>query len=191
MKEKILLLGSGGHCHAVIDVIESEKKFEIAGIVDNQKSIGEEVLGYKVIGCDDDLQELRKNYRYAFVAVGQLKTSAVRVGLFEKLRELDFILPSIVSPLAYVSKYAEIEDGTIIMHQALINAKARIGKNCIINSKALIEHDALVEDFCHISTGAIVNGGVVVKEGSFYGSNATSKEYIEISGFVKAGSVSV
>ena len=39
------------------------------------------------------------------------------------------------------------------------------------------------------ATASVVNGGVVVKEGTFFGSNATSKEYIECSGFIKAGSL--
>ncbi len=69
------------------------------------------------------------------------------------------------------------------MHHALINAGAKVGDNCIINSKALIEHDAIVEDHCHISTSAIVNGGVLVRIGTFLGSNATVKQYTEIEGF--------
>lgn len=32
-------------------------------------------------------------------------------------------LPVIISPLAYVSKHAGIEEGTIVMHYALENAK--------------------------------------------------------------------
>ena len=31
---KIVLIGGGGHCKSVIDVIEQENKFEIAGIID-------------------------------------------------------------------------------------------------------------------------------------------------------------
>ena len=73
------------------------------------------------------------------------------------------------------------------MHQALINSNVTIGENCIINSKALIEHDCLVEDSCHISTASVLNGGVIVKEGTFFGSNATSKEGVKLSGFIKAG----
>ena len=33
-KKKIILVGSGGHAEACIDVIESEKKFKILGLVD-------------------------------------------------------------------------------------------------------------------------------------------------------------
>jgi sugar O-acyltransferase (sialic acid O-acetyltransferase NeuD family) len=189
MKKEILLLGAGGHCHSVIDVIEQEGIFSIAGIVDNEKRSGEMILGYPIVGCDDDLVELRKKYQYAFISVGQIKSSAIRVKLFKLLKKLEFKIPVIISPLAYVSKYTSLEEGTIVMHHALINANAKVGKNCIINTKSLIEHDCLVEEFCHISTGAILNGGVNVQSNSFVGSNATSVEYTTISGFIKAGSV--
>ena len=189
MKEKILLIGGGGHCHAVIDVVELEDKYEIAGIIDKKEFIDQDVLGYKVIGCDDDLEKLFEIYKFAIVTVGQIKSNSLRVKLFNKLKAIGYEMPIIISPLAYVSKHSVIGEGTIIMHQALINSNVTIGKNCIVNSKALIEHDCLVEDSCHISTASVLNGGVVVKEGTFFGSNATSKEGIELSGFIKAGSL--
>ena len=49
MKEKIILIGGGGHCHSVIDVIEQEDKYEIIGIVDKKEVIGKDILGYKII----------------------------------------------------------------------------------------------------------------------------------------------
>jgi len=187
--KKIILLGAGGHCKSVIDVVEKEERFKIAGIIDNELEIGSKILDYKVLGKDNDLKVLRKKYQYAFIVVGQIKSAVVRKKLFKRLKELNYTLPTIISPLAYVSKYAKIDEGTVVMHHALINTDAKVGKNCIINTKALIEHDAVVEDNCHISTGAIINGGVIVKEETFYGSNATSKEYIDVNGFIKAGSI--
>ncbi len=189
MKEQILLIGGSGHCHAVIDVIELENKYDIAGIIDKKELVGKEVLGYKIIGSDDNLEEFFKKYKNAVITIGQVKSSDIRVKLFNKLKNIGYSLPTIISPLAYVSKYASIEEGSIVMHQALINSNAKVGKNCIINTKALIEHDSIIEDNCHISTASVINGGVTVKEGIFFGSNATSKESIEIGGFVKAGSI--
>ena len=188
---EIILVGGGGHCKSVIDVIELEGKFKIAGIIDDNLDIGYRVLDYEVIGRDEDLEKLRKKYEYAFITIGQIKLPNIRIRLFNLLKSLNFKLPIIVSPLSYVSKYSKIEEGTIIMHHALVNANAKVGKNCIINSKALIEHDALIEDFCHISTAAVINGGVIVKRGSFIGSNTVTKEYIEIkeNSFIKAGSL--
>ncbi|QKF58950.1 acetyltransferase [Aliarcobacter lanthieri] len=180
MKEKIVLVGGGGHCHSVIDVIELENKYKIIGIVDTKENIGKKVLDYEIIACDDNLEELFKTCQNAVITIGQIKSNSLRVNLFEKLKNIGFNLSTIISPLAYVSKYSKIDEGTVVMHHALINANARIGKNCIINTKALIEHDVIVEDNCHISTASVINGGVIVKENTFFGSNAMSKEYIQI-----------
>lgn len=190
MKPKLILIGGGGHCAACIDVIEQEDKFAIAGIVDNA-SVSEGVLGYSILGSDDDLQKLRSEYDYALITVGQIKSPSIRIQLFEYVKSLGFSLPIIISPRAYVSRHALIDEGSIIMHDALINSRANIGRNCIVNTKALIEHDVLVEDNCHISTAAVVNGGVKIRQGSFVGSNAVTKEAVEtkVDDFIKAGSL--
>lgn len=184
---QILLIGGGGHCKSVIDVIEQENKYEIIGIVDTKENIGKKVLDYEIIACDDDLKELFKTCQNAVVTIGHIKSNALRVKLFAKLKNIGFNIPVIISPLAYVSKYANIDEGTVVMHHALINANVKIGKNCIINTKALIEHDCIVEDNCHISTASVLNGGVIVRANTFFGSNATSKQDIIIDGFIKAG----
>ena len=123
---KILLIGGGGHCKSVIDVIEQEQNYKIAGIIDKKELIGKEILGYKVIGCDDDLKELRKIYSKAIITVGQIYSNTIRVKLFQQLKELEFELPVIVSPKAYISKHSFVDEGTIIMHNAIINADAKL-----------------------------------------------------------------
>lgn len=192
MKPKLILIGGGGHCAACIDVIEQEDKFEIAGIVDKDIARGA-LLGYPILGSDDDLCELRASCDCALITIGQIKSPSIRTRLFENAKSLGFILPTIISPRAYVSRHALIGEGTIIMHDALVNARATIGCNCIINTKALVEHDAVVGDNCHISTAAIINGGTVVRKGTFVGSNAVTKEYVETreNDFIKAGSLFV
>ena len=188
-KEKIVLIGGGGHCHSVIDVIEQENIYEIIGIVDKRELIGKKVLNYEIIASDDDLDEIFKTCKNAIITIGQIESSSLRKKIFINLKEIGFNLPIIISPFAYISKHSIIEEGTVVHHHTLINANVKIGKNCIINSKALIEHDSIIEDFCHISTASVINGGVIVKEGNFYGSNATSKQSIVIDDFIKAGSL--
>ena len=189
--EDILLVGGGGHCKSLIDVIELENKFNIVGIIDKKELIGTKILNYEVIACDDELQELSKMIKYAVISVGQIKTADLRIKLFELAKLHGFLMPSIISPRAYVSKHASIGEGSVVFHDALINANARIGKNCIINSKALIEHDCLIGDNCHVSTGVIINGDVKIGKKSFIGSNAVTIHNIEINenSFVKAGAV--
>ena len=59
---KIILIGGGGHCKSVIDVIEQQAQYEIAGIVDKPEFINNKILGYTVIGDDSDLEKLSKKY---------------------------------------------------------------------------------------------------------------------------------
>jgi sugar O-acyltransferase (sialic acid O-acetyltransferase NeuD family) len=178
--DKILLIGAGGHARACIDVLEEENQFEIAGLIEKGESISNESLGYPIIGTDDDLKVLRQQYKNALITVGQIKSPKIRIKLYQLLKELDFTLPAIISPHAHVSKHAQIGEGSIIMHGAIVNANTKIGNNCIINNKSLIEHDAVIGDHCHIATGAILNGKVTVGYESFIGSGAITKQSIII-----------
>ena len=187
----IILIGGGGHCKSVIDVIEQEGKFKIVGIVDKPELLDSKVLGYSVIGNDSDLSSLVKKYQCALITVGQIKSPDLRIKLFSLANKVGFFLPSIISPRAYVSKHAVVGKGTIVMHDVLINTNAKIGDNCIINTKSIVEHGSNIGDHCHISTNAVINGDVVVGSGSFIGSGAVTKEGIRINDnfFAKAGSI--
>ena len=178
--DKILLIGAGGHARSCIDVLEEENQFEIAGLIEKGESIPNEILGYPVIGIDDDLKVLRQQYKNALITVGQIKLPKIRIKLYQLLKELDFTLPVIVSSQAYVSKHAQIGAGSIIMHGVIINANAKFGNNCIIINRALIEHDAVIGDHCHIATGATINGEVSVGNETFIGSGAVIRQAISI-----------
>ena len=177
---EIILIGAGGHARACIDVIELSNQFKIVGLVERGDTNTQENLGYPIIGTDEDLPGLHQKYKYALVTIGQIKSPDIRMRLFHHLQELDYHLPTIVSPRAYISKYAQIGDGTIVLHDAIVNANARIGNNCIINNKALVEHDVEVGDHCHIATGAILNGEVTVGNKSFIGSGSVLKQSVSI-----------
>lgn len=180
MREEIILLGGGGHCKSCIDVIEQEGRFRIVGILDLPEKVGGQILGYEIIGTDNDLISYIKKVKNYLITVGQIKSVVKRIELWKMVKEARGNLPVIISPISYVAKSANIDEGTIIMHHALINVNAKIGKNCIINSKALIEHDAVIGDDCHISTSAVINGGVVVGRRSFIGSNAIIRQNISL-----------
>lgn len=191
MKHSIILVGGGGHCKSVIDVIETHQTYEIAGIIDQENMIGNEICGYRIIGSDADLPAFSKSNNNFMITVGQIKSSAVRTKIFDNLQNLNINMPVIVSPLGHVSDLATIGEGSIVMHFAMVNTEAKVGKNCIINSRALIEHDCIIGDHTQISTGAIVNGNVKVGKHCFIGSGAVLVQGIEIADYtvIAAGAV--
>ena len=175
MKNKIIILGTGGHAHSVIDVLEFTGKFEIVGFVSSEEQNIENKYGYKVLGDDSILSELRAIIEMAFIGIGGIKNLTLRERIFRNLQRLDFNIPSIISPNAIVSPTSQIGAGTIIHHGAIIGAGVKIGQNCIINSNSLIEHGSAVDSHSHISTGAILNGNVRVGSRTFIGSGSVIK----------------
>ena len=176
----ILLLGAGGHARACIDVIEREGRFSIGGLLGLPGQLGTWVLGYPVLGTDVDLPRLLREHRHALIAVGQIKTPEHRMRLFELARSCACSFPVIVSPRAQVSRHAAVAEGTIVMHGAVVNAAATVGRNCILNSLSLVEHDSVIGDHGHIATAAAINSGVHVASGTFVGSNACVRQGIRI-----------
>ena len=168
----ILLIGGGGHCHAVIDVIEAGSAYTVAGIVQPASDGTAPVLGYPVLGSDEDLPRLLAATPNALITVGQIKSPAIRQRLHATLHQLGAARPVVLSPLARLSRHARVEAGSVVMHGVLVNAGARVGCNAILNSMALIEHDVRIGNHCHISTGARINGGAVIGDGCFIGSGA-------------------
>lgn len=176
LKEKIIIVGAGGHAQSCIEVIEAQGKFKIMGLIGTEIELGREISGYQVIGTDKNLPSLASKIRNAIIGIGQLESSHLRKKLYLSLNESGFNLPAIISPKAHVSKSALVGSGTIVMHHALLNAGVRVGENCIINSKANIEHNSIIESHSHISTGATVNGGCSIGSGTFIGSGSVIKQ---------------
>lgn len=168
--KKIILVGGGGHCKSVIDVVESAG-YTIIGILDMPELVGTTVLGYPVIGTDDHISDYVEDALFV-VTVGHIKDASLRIKLHERIKDAGGRLATLVASTAYVSRFASIGEGSIIMHHAMVNADAHIGSGCIINTYANIEHDVFIGDYCHISTGTMVNGNCRVGEGVFLGSQS-------------------
>ena len=189
MSKPLILVGGGGHCKSVIDVVESAG-YTILGILDREISTGETVFGYKVLGNDDLIEPYLDKAEF-LVSVGQIKTPAIRIRLNNMVKDAGGKLAIVIAPTAHVSKYATIGEGTVVMHQAVVNAGAQIGKGCIVNTFANIEHDVKLGDFCHVSTGAMVNGEAEIGEGSFIGSQSVVNQCVKICNMTVVASGSV
>lgn len=191
MKKQLVLIGGGGHCKVCIDIIEQTEQFEIVGILDLAKLVGKTVLGYKILGSDQDIPKyIELGYSF-LVTVGQIKSPLLRKTLFDQLKEKGANIATVISKSCYLSKYAKVGIGTIAMHNVTINAGAEIGENCVLNNGCDIEHDSVIGNHTHISTGAIVNGDCKIGNAVFVGSNATIANQISITDNVIIGAGAV
>lgn len=174
----LVLVGGGGHCKSVIEAAESAG-MTIKGILDFPEYVGTTILGYPIIGTDDDMFDYVPNSDF-IVTLGYIKDCRVRNRLICNILNRGGQMATVIASTARISHYAELGAGTVVLHQANVNAGARIGKNCIVNSCANIEHDVWVGDGCHISTGAMVNGDCTIGTNTFIGSQSVIANGVSI-----------
>ncbi len=72
MNNELILIGGGGHCKSCIDVIEQSGQYKIAGILDKRENIGQTVLGYEIIGEDEQIESLAKKGFIFLITLGQI-----------------------------------------------------------------------------------------------------------------------
>lgn len=187
MTKDLVLVGGGGHCKSVIDAAIGAG-FRIIGVLDTSGNIGKSILDIKIIG-DDSLIYQYINSAMFVVTVGSIKKTELRIKLHNMIINAGGKLATIVAPTAYVSKYATIGQGSVILHNTCINAEAKIGESCIINTFSNIEHEAEIGDFSHISTGAMINGACKIGRSVFIGSQSVLAQCISIADYaiVSAG----
>lgn len=191
MAKDLILIGGGGHCKSCIDVIEQGDDYKIVGILDTIDKVGSNVLGYPIVGADENILNYEREEVFFLITVGHIKSNKVRKNIYLRLVERNLNIGTVISPFAIKSKYSSAGVGTIIMHHVILNSDSYIGENCIINSKALIEHDCKIGNHTHISTGVIINGGCTVGDNVFIGSRTVIAQGVTIGDNITIGAGSL
>jgi len=172
MTDSILVLGAGGHGKVVADCALS-CGLVVAGFVDDAVRPGLQILGIPVLGPMSELPRLRAAAGAVVVAIGD---GATRVGLIEHSRSIGLRIPALIHPSATVSRFASIDDGTLVLAQAAINAGAQVGLGVIINTGATVDHDCIVGDGVHVCPGAHLAGNVRIGRFSWIGIGSCVKQ---------------
>lgn len=184
--QRIVLIGSGGHAKSIVDTIEKLQDIQIIGFIDKKE--GSYYRTYQVVGDDSDLSQIfEEGIKKAFICVGFLGRSNLRNMLYQKVKDLNFELPSIIDSTAIVACDVSIGEGTYVGKRAVINSNNVIEKMCIINTNAVIEHDCMIGEFTHISVSATICGGVAIGKNTMIGANSTVIQGVTIGDNVIVG----
>jgi UDP-perosamine 4-acetyltransferase len=175
-------IGAGGHAKVLLEALLAKGDVEVIGLLDSDPAlIGSEVLGVKVLGGDELLEQLHGDgVRHAFMGVGGIGDNSIRRRLFESVQKCGFELISVRHATAVVSPSAQLGEGTCLCPGAIVGAGARLGLNVIVNTGAIVEHDCDLGDHVHIASGAVLAGGVVVGAGAHVGAGATVRQGVRI-----------
>lgn len=162
----VVVCGAGGHGKVVADILVASG-VAVRGFADDGRGAGERVLGLPILGSIGGLVPAD-----AAIALG-IGDNAARARVYGTLVERGFEVVSAVHPSAVVSRFAEVEEGAVIMALAAVNPDARIGRGAIVNTGAVIEHDCVVAPFAHVSPNATMAGGCHLGELAHLGAGAS------------------
>jgi len=168
----IVIYGGGGHGRMCLDILKIEKKYNVAGYLDdNPRTVLTEDVKY--FGTQNILKNLYdNNLRNIVLGIGFFSNMNKRSKLYNEISSYGFYLPNIIHSQAIMESSARIGESNQIFAGSIIGSNVVIKNNCIINSGAIISHDCVINDNVHVTPGAILGGGVEVGENSIIGMGA-------------------
>lgn len=168
--KQLFVLGAGGHAKVLLNIIRLTKQWSTIHVFDDAYSaeISKVVSQLLVTGNSQALYlHLQKNHDADFfIAIGN---NAIRARHFSFLSSTGAQAPTLSHPTSVIAETAQIEKGSVIMANAVVNPEAKVGQNTIINTAVVVEHDCVIGDHIHISPNATICGECSVGDGSWIG----------------------
>jgi sugar O-acyltransferase (sialic acid O-acetyltransferase NeuD family) len=160
-KRNIILIGGGNHVQYCIDIIEKAGHYNIIGIIDSVKNIGEIVYGYPVIGRQEDILQLSDSHNFSagIITIGdnwiRSKVYNAIVGRHPRFEFVNAIHPSVL-----IGNNVTLGQGIVAMAGVIFNPGATIGHFTFFATGAQIEHDCKIGHFASVSAGSVLGGHV-------------------------------
>lgn len=164
--KNVVVLGASEHAKVVLDIIEREGKYGIAGLIDTHKPAGGVLAGYPILGAEEVMLAMfqRGEIAGAIIAIGDNWTRH-RVAEKVKAGASDFKFISAIHPSAQIADRVSIGEGTVVMAGVVVNPDSLVGNHCILNTKSSLDHDCVMGDFSSLAPGVTIGG--VVRIGAF------------------------
>lgn len=150
MKEKLLLVGAGGLGRIVSE--HAGKKYECFFLDDGVEN-DTEVCGVKVIGNIKDIEKLRNEHSLLIVCIGN---NALREKIYTQATRLGYEFPNIIVDSAYISPYAKVGNGCVILNNAVVQNGAVVGDGVILNAGVEAHQDCRIGDCSLVYANSVI-----------------------------------
>jgi len=166
-KDKLLILGAGGHGRAAAYVAANMKRWRQIAFLNDSET--QDKKDFRIIGRFNEVQHYKDEYDM-FVAIGD---NEIREKLLLQLEVENASIPVLIHPSALIGENVKLGAGSIVMAGAVIICNSTIGKGVIINTSSSVDHDNMIGDFAHISPGVHMAGEVKIGDDTWICIGAT------------------
>jgi sugar O-acyltransferase (sialic acid O-acetyltransferase NeuD family) len=176
----MILYGASGHAKVICSSLESENVV-IEGIFEDNPDVIS-LNEYQIFGAyRDDIMTNSK----LIISIGN---NLIRKKVAQKIKH-DFGIS--IHKSSICDRILTIGEGSVILHNTVVQRDTIIGNHVIINTNSSIDHDCWIDNFVHISPNACVCGNVTIGEGTHIGAGATVIQGIRIGKWVTVGAGTV
>jgi UDP-perosamine 4-acetyltransferase len=193
--DRLIILGARQHAKVLVSLIEElgAGDLEVVGYLDDDPVLhGTKLLGRPILGGMSDLVSIVRRERINAALVGvSNRFMGVRHRLYGEIKSAGLRLPVLVHPRAWVSRFAEVGEGTVLNPGVVVNAYARVGANCVVYSNSTIEHETRLADNVYIGPGVNFSSNARVGAHTFIGAGSRIIPDIQIGTDVVIGAGSV
>ncbi len=179
---RFVVIGAGGFSCEVADML-ALMDHEVVAFVDAAMAQTVHTLtGKPVVSSLDTL-----SFDAAVVAIGDGTARSKCVSLLGA--DVDF--PTLVHPSAFVSPFATLGPGVLVMNNAVVSARASVEIGALINVAAYVAHDCAVGAYSHLASGVRLGGAARVGSHCLCGTNSVLLPGVTIGDRVTCGAGAV
>jgi len=164
--QDIVIIGAGTYGVVIADLAFRCGYNVIGFLDDDEKKWGSDIDGILTSGPIAISLPLLPQEIAVAVAIGD---NEERARLLEVARENDYSTPTLISPLAMVSRSAKIGSAVYLHDASHVWVKSEIGDGTILSPFASVAHHTILEKGCFVSTKASIGASIYVEQGAFFG----------------------
>ena len=184
-----IILGAGGHCRTILSILNEVKVYQFFDIVELGFPSGETIMNVPTTANTSIFESIETKEKIdVFLAIGD---NNIRKYWWDRLKELEFSMPNLISPRAIVDPFAKLDEANVVCARAFIGPECRIGCNNLINTGAILEHEVSVSNHCHVGPSSTIAGRSHLQDQCFIGVGATVINHISIASNTILGAGSV
>jgi acetyltransferase-like isoleucine patch superfamily enzyme len=183
----IHLVGAGGHCKVVLDaLLESGVALADIRIRDGRADLA----GRDLLGAPIETPEIAPvlSGQPFHIAIGAV---AVRQRLQIEVEAVGGTALTVIHPAARISRFSDIDDGSLVAALAVVGPGVRIGRGVIVNHGTVVDHDGEIGAFVHLAPNCSVGGGVRIGARCLIGAGAVVLPGLSIGDDVTVGAGAV
>lgn len=174
----LFIYGAGSTGQEILDIVnniqQEKKRWDAVFFVDDvtQEQKVRDTLVFKF----QEMLQSKKSYE-CIIAIGE---PAYREYLYNKIKQHDVALATIIDPRSNISNSARIGAGCIVGPSTFISCNTVLKENIFVEINCIIGHNIFIDNHSVISSCSVIGGGSHIGKSTFIGMNSSIKEKIKI-----------